>query len=170
MTSRLKFLPRDLQCVRIDRQPDAAAGSAAGEVIRHVFDIKRIAAVNGALAAGRPLLVRGEPGVGKTQLAAAVAAQLQRPLVSFTVNSRTESTDLLWRFDAVRRLAEAQICGVRQLTEVEARDRLAEWKFVEPGPLWWGFDWHGAASHLVKTVELQGDVPHRVGRTHAARQ
>lgn len=44
----------------------------------HKFDEPSIGAVNAALAAQRPLLVRGEPGVGKTQLAEAVAAELQR--------------------------------------------------------------------------------------------
>lgn len=143
-----QFLPRDLQRVRIDRQKDSPADAALIEVVRHVFDTDSIAAVNGALAAGRPLLVRGEPGVGKTQLAAAVAAQLDRPLVPFTLNSATESTDLLCRFDAVQRLAEAQVCGALKLSERQVRRRLEEWRFVTPGPLWWGFDWTGAVAHL----------------------
>jgi MoxR-like ATPase len=125
----------------------------------HVFDDPRDRsrlAVKSALAAGRPLLVRGEPGVGKTQLAAATAKALGRPLVSCVVNARTESTDLLWHFDSVRRLAEAQVCGVLGLTAEQLDQKLHVTRFVEPGPLWWGFDWNGAKMH----AEAHGfDVP-----------
>src|SRR6185312_13719856 len=105
----------------------------------HKFDLPSIRAVNAALAAQRPLLVRGEPGVGKTQLAEAVAAELQRAFYSYTVDSRTESRDLLWRFDAVMRLAEAQLYGVLhpEPNENEVVRELAVKKFVHPGPLWW---------------------------------
>lgn len=104
----------------------------------HKFDEKSINAVNAALAAQRPLLVRGEPGVGKTQLAEAVAKELERAFYSFTVDSRTESRDLLWRFDAVMRLAEAQLYAT--LGKKDVTNDLAVQKFVFPGPLWWAFN------------------------------
>ncbi len=119
----------------------------------HCFDDKdnrsRLA-LKAALAAGRPLLVRGEPGVGKTQLAAAAAQALRRPLVSFVVDARCEARDVLWHFDTVRRLAEAQICGVLKYDQAEVRGRLQVSRFIEPGPLWWGFDWNGAQAHCEK--------------------
>src|SRR3954469_13233582 len=74
----------------------------------HVFEEEAIQAVNAALAAGRPLLVRGEPGIGKSQLARAAAKCLGKAYIPHVVDSRTESRDLLWHFDAVGRLAEAQ--------------------------------------------------------------
>ena len=113
----------------------------------HVFDDpgdRSRKAVKSALAAGRPLLVRGEPGVGKTQLAMAAAKALGRPLISFVVDARCESRELLWQFDSVRRLAEAQVCGVLKCDEETVRKRLRERNFVKPGPLWWGFDWTSA--------------------------
>jgi MoxR-like ATPase len=103
----------------------------------HEFDQDSVDAVNSALASGRPLLVRGEPGVGKTQLAEAAAEHLQRAFVPFVVNSRTEARDLLWRFDAVMRLAEAQILSQITQDEKELREKLAVSNFVRPGPLWW---------------------------------
>ncbi len=161
MTQQNGLLPRDLAEVRIDRQQDSEADASRLEITRHVFDRDSIAAVNGALAAERPLLVRGEPGVGKTQLAAAVAARLDRPLVSYTVNARTESTDLLWKFDAVRRLADAQLCAATsgKLDEQRVNQRLRERRFVAPGPLWWGFDWTGAVKHL-KSYRQEIDAGH----------
>ena len=127
----------------------------------HVFDSDTILAVNTAWAAERPLLVRGEPGVGKTQLAEAVAKQTNRKFIPFVVNSKTEASDLLWRFDAVKRLADAQLFGAigRELfgdaDENSEADRvhtirnrvnheLAEGQYIKPGPLWWAFDWHSA--------------------------
>jgi MoxR-like ATPase len=106
----------------------------------HEFDEPSVGAVNAALAAQRPLLVRGEPGVGKTQLAEAVATELQRAFYSLTVDARTESRDLLWRFDAVMRLAQAQLCATLNKDPKVIEQELAVQNFVQPGPLWWAFD------------------------------
>ena len=86
-------------------------------------------------AANRPLLVRGEPGIGKTQLARAAAADLKRPLVSLTVDANTESRELMWSFDAVQRLAEAQVASATTTDEAELQDRIAVKTFVRPGPI-----------------------------------
>ena len=76
-----------------------------GESIAHVFEEDAIEAVHTAIAARRPLLVRGEPGTGKSQLARAVAHNLGRVLLSKVVDAHTEARDLFWSFDAVGRLA-----------------------------------------------------------------
>ncbi len=111
----------------------------------HVIDEDSILAVNAALATGRPLLVRGEPGTGKSQLARAAAIRLGRAFLPHAVDSRTETRDLLWSVDAVARLAEAQIMGaLRDVTHDEVKCRIAIAKFVQPGPLWWAFDWASA--------------------------
>lgn len=117
---------------------------AVPEVV-HVVDDDSLAAVEMSLATGRPLLVRGEPGTGKTQLAAAVAHALGRALLTHTVDARTEARDLLWTFDAVARLAEAQVLGARpQLTDAQIEDRIRVGRFVQPAVLWWALHWESA--------------------------
>jgi len=116
----------------------------------HLLAPEEIAAVNAALAARRALLVRGEPGAGKTQLARAAAVALHRAFVGLTVDARTESRDLLWHFDAVARLAEAQrqgAGGAERLQPTQTTESsLAIERFVAPRALWWGLDWAGAAA------------------------
>jgi len=85
--------------------------SGSGERIIHILEDREEWAIKGALAANRPLLIRGEPGIGKTQLAWAAAEMLKRPLVAMTLDSNTEARDLMWTFDAVQRLAEAQVAA-----------------------------------------------------------
>ena len=111
----------------------------------HVLDRASALAINAALATGRPLLVRGEPGVGKSQLAHAAALALHRVLLRHTVDARTEPRDLLYTIDAVARLAEAQIIGAMRGTGVDAAARIALERFVHPGMLWWAFDWQQAS-------------------------
>jgi len=109
----------------------------------HVLDADSGWAVNAALAAERPLLVRGEPGCGKSQLARVAAKKLGRAFIAEVVNARGESRDLQWRFDAVARLGEAQTLG--RLDKIEAvREQLNPRKYLAPGALWWAFDWRGA--------------------------
>lgn len=111
-----------------------------GERVQHVFEPKAIQAINAALAVQRPLLLWGEPGIGKSQLAKAAAQALGRVFIPFVADAHTEAHDLLWRFDAIARLAEAQI----QTAVAHDRAALAMKNFIIPGPLWWAFDWDSA--------------------------
>ena len=115
----------------------------------HFFDKETELAIKAALVTGRPLLIRGEPGIGKTQVARAAAAVLGRPLVARTLDAQTEISDLFWEYDALRRLAEAQLAPARvsggETSEV-ATARLAMSNFTRPGALWWALDWAGASN------------------------
>ena len=118
------------------------------ETITHVMEEEQDLAIRAAMAANRPLLVRGEPGIGKTQLAYAAAIMLKRPLVAFTVDSATESRDLMWSFDAVERLAEAQAAAHLYADKDELRAQMDVKRFVRPGPIWWAIDWASAQKQL----------------------
>jgi len=116
----------------------------------HLLEVAEIHAVNAAIAAGRPLLVRGEPGCGKSQLARAAAKQLGRAFIPHVIDSHTESRDLLWSFDAVKRLADAQLAGALHKDTAQAESRLAVENYLHPGPLWWAFDWDTAKGQADK--------------------
>jgi MoxR-like ATPase len=66
-------------------------------------------AVNVALALGQPLLVTGEPGTGKTQLAASIAYELKLPLLKFYTKTTSTAVDLFYRCDALRRFQDAHM-------------------------------------------------------------
>ncbi len=110
----------------------------------HIFDARSANAITAALAAQRPLLVRGEPGTGKSQLARAAAQHLGRLFVAEVVHARSESQDLQWHFDAVARLGEAQALGASCGSSTEVMRRLDPLRYLAPGALWWVFDWQSA--------------------------
>ena len=64
--------------------------------------------VNAAVALGRPLLIKGEPGTGKTLLATAVAQSLGMPLLTWHVKSTTKAQDGLYHYDVVQRLNDSR--------------------------------------------------------------
>ncbi len=96
----------------------------------HEFTRKEAVAIEAALLSGRPLLIEGPPGSGKTQIAAAAAAVLERELIVYVANSDNRPEDLLWHYDALRRLNDAQAGG--KMGEPE--------EYLTKGPLWQAFD------------------------------
>jgi len=124
----------------------------------HLFDETQRNALRAAEASGRPLLVRGEPGTGKSQLAHAAAVASGRAFIPFVVDSRTEASDLMWRFDAIARLADAHLSAV---PGADVPRGLSLRQYISPGPLWWGFDWDGASFQLSQSTasELHPGTP-----------
>ncbi|MBT8085245.1 MAG: MoxR family ATPase [Woeseia sp.] len=66
-------------------------------------------AINAAVTLQRPILIKGEPGTGKTQLAIEVASALQRPLFEWHIKSTTKAQQGLYEYDAVARLRDSQL-------------------------------------------------------------
>ncbi len=77
-------------------------------------------AVNVALALGQPLLVTGEPGCGKTQLAASIAYELGLPLLTFFTKTTSIAADLFYQYDALRRFQDAHFTENRSAADAEA--------------------------------------------------
>jgi MoxR-like ATPase len=75
---------------------------------KYIADDALLASVNAAIALERPLLVRGEPGTGKTMLARSVAETLGKPLLSWHVKSTTAAQEGLYTYDVVQRLNDSR--------------------------------------------------------------
>ncbi|TFL13904.1 MoxR family ATPase [Pusillimonas caeni] len=88
-------------------------------------------AVNAALSLQRPLLVKGEPGTGKTMLAEEVAAALGRPLLQWHVKSTTKANQGLYEYDAVSRLRDSQL-GDEKVRDIG--------NYIVKGVLWHAFE------------------------------
>ena len=100
--------------------------------VTHNFCERQVAAIQAAGLTGRPLLVRGDPGLGKSQLAPALASKLGFDYNTITIHADTEIKDLLYRVDHVERLFLAQSSEKNEL-EDQALDIS---NFLHPGILW----------------------------------
>jgi MoxR-like ATPase len=88
-------------------------------------------AVNAAIALERPLLIKGEPGTGKTVLAYEVAKALNAPLLTWHIKSTTKAQQGLYEYDAVTRLRDSQL-GEERVKDVA--------NYIKKGKLWEAFD------------------------------
>lgn len=167
-----------------DKQEVSLVDRRDGKVYCYTEEI--ILAINVALATGRPLLLRGKSGCGKSALAYNVARVLNRRYYEYVVTSRSQARDLLWRFDAVRRLgdAQAQIYCPPSNKEQNSTDQLSGntlsesikkttneipyiWKnyhpYIQPGILWWVFDYEsakhrGADKETLNSSDYSSDI------------
>ncbi len=87
-------------------------------------------AVNAAITLERPLLVKGEPGTGKTLLAHEVAAALGHPIITWHIKSTTTAQQGLYEYDAVARLRDSQT-GDGDVMDIQ--------RYIVPGKLWEAF-------------------------------
>ncbi|MES2914844.1 MAG: MoxR family ATPase [Pseudomonadota bacterium] len=101
-------------------------------------------AVNAAVTLQRPLLVKGEPGTGKTELARQVAGALGLPLIEWHVKSTTKAQQGLYDYDAVSRLRDSQL-GEARVHEVR--------NYIRKGKLWQAFEADGRVVLLIDEID-----------------
>ena len=87
-------------------------------------------AVNAAITLERPLLIKGEPGTGKTMLAEEVARAIGRPLIQWHIKSTTKAQQGLYEYDAVARLRDSQL-GEERVHDIS--------NYIVRGKLWEAF-------------------------------
>ena len=88
-------------------------------------------AVNAAIALERPLLIKGEPGTGKTVLAHEVAKALKAPIIEWHIKSTTKAQQGLYEYDAVSRLRDSQL-GDERVKDIG--------NYIKKGKLWEAFE------------------------------
>jgi MoxR-like ATPase len=131
---------KDIEDFRTVQDRDVIGDRRDGRIYRYTPQIKLH--VNIAAATGRPLLLLGPTGCGKSSLAFNLARVMNRRYYELIVTSRSEARDLFYRFDAVRRLGDVH-------AKHRDGDEATAWRsyspYIEPGPLWWIFDRNTAA-------------------------
>ena len=101
-------------------------------------------AVNAAITLKRPLLVKGEPGTGKTMLAEEVASELNMPLLQWHIKSTTKAQQGLYEYDAVNRLRDSQL-GDDRVKDIQ--------NYIVKGVLWQAFTAEQPVALLIDEID-----------------
>ena len=101
-------------------------------------------AVNAAVTLERPLLVKGEPGTGKTELARQVAQSLNVPMIEWHIKSTTRAQQGLYEYDAVSRLRDSQL-GEKRVHDVK--------NYIRKGKLWQAFEAESKVVLLIDEID-----------------
>jgi MoxR-like ATPase len=111
---------------------------------RYVATEDLMVAVNAAVALQRPLLVKGEPGTGKTVLAHEIARALERPLIQWHIKSTTKAQQGLYEYDAVSRLRDSQL-GEARVHDIG--------NYIVKGKMWEAFESDAAPVLLIDEID-----------------
>lgn len=123
-----------------------------GKTEPYVFNDNIAIAVDIALATGRPLLVAGAPGSGKSRLAEAMATLLNWNYLQTTMTSRTRLEDLTADYDHLLRMHDAQ-------TRDKSEGMKPDWAYLKPGIFWWAFN--------CATASVRGGTAEEAGKYNA---
>ena len=100
-------------------------------------------AVNAAVALQRPLLIKGEPGTGKTMLAEQVASSMEMPFIQWHIKSTTKAQQGLYEYDAVSRLRDSQLGN--DVNDIN--------RYIHKGKLWQAFESEKRALLLIDEID-----------------
>ena len=117
-------------------------------------------AVNAAITLQKPLLIKGEPGTGKTLLAEEVAESLGMPLITWHIKSTTKAEQGLYEYDAVSRLRDSQL-GDDKVYDIN--------NYIKPGKLWEAFTSEQRSVLLIDEIdkadiEFPNDLLHELDK------
>ena len=117
-------------------------------------------AVNAAITLQKPLLIKGEPGTGKTLLAEEVAERLGMPLITWHIKSTTKAEQGLYEYDAVSRLRDSQL-GDDKVYDIN--------NYIKPGKLWEAFTSEQRSVLLIDEIdkadiEFPNDLLHELDK------
>ena len=101
-------------------------------------------AVNASITLERPLLVKGEPGTGKTELARQIASSLGLPIIEWNIKSTTKAQQGLYEYDAVSRLRDSQL-GDERVKEIS--------NYIKKGKIWEAFETTGKSVLLIDEID-----------------
>src|SRR5215203_164774 len=101
-------------------------------------------AVNAAIVLERPLLVKGEPGTGKTVLAEEIATAVGAPLLTWHIKSTTKAQQGLYEYDAVSRLRDSQL-GDPRVSDIR--------NYIRPGKVWEAFTADEPVALLIDEID-----------------
>lgn len=161
MQTEMTYIPKHFKL------PPNNALPRTGNIEPYVFNDNIAIAVDIALATGRPLLVAGAPGSGKSRLAEAMATLLQWNYLHTTMTSRTRLEDLTADYDHLLRMHDAQ-------TRSKEEGMKPDWAYLKPGIFWWAFNSAAAsvrggtaeeAEHHNATLEYPG-VASKLKKNH----
>ena len=111
---------------------------------RYIATDDLMLAVNAAVTLQRPLLIKGEPGTGKTMLAEEVAKALGKPLIQWHIKSTTKAQQGLYEYDAVSRLRDSQL-GDEKVKDIG--------NYIHQGMLWRAFDANEQVVLLIDEID-----------------
>ncbi|MBD2560314.1 MULTISPECIES: AAA family ATPase [Nostoc] len=135
-------------------QPQLGERGANGQLLYpYLPNPELVEAVNLAIYLERPLLLKGEPGCGKTQLASAVAYELGLNLEAWYVKSTSRAKDGLYNYDAVGRLRDAQLAASGRLTEEQIQRIDDPITYVRWGPLGRAFQQENRTVALIDEID-----------------
>src|ERR1700675_2612037 len=111
---------------------------------RYIPTPELMAAVNAAMVLSRPLLIKGEPGTGKTLLANEIARSLEKPFYEWHIKSTTKAQQGLYEYDAVSRLRDSQL-GDPRVKDIH--------NYIVKGVLWQAFESTQPCALLIDEID-----------------